>query len=55
LLKAAEDESIKRIDAAYAYYNDTIDRGCAMEIVRGESLDTGEEGCPVDMAIYSKF
>jgi len=55
LLKAAEDESIKRIEAAYAYYNNTIDRGCAMEIVRGESLDTGEEGCPVDKAIYSKY
>jgi hypothetical protein len=55
LLKAAEDESIKRINAAYAYYIDAIDRAGAMEIIRGESLDTGEEGCPVHKAIYSKY
>ena len=55
LLKAVEDESIKRINAAYAYYNDTIDRACAMQIIRGESLDTGEEGCSVHKVICSKY
>jgi hypothetical protein len=55
LLKAAEDESIKRIHAAYSYYNDTIDRDCAMQIIRGESLDTGREGCPVHEVICTKY
>lgn len=55
LLKAVEDESIKRINTAYAYYNDTIDRACAMEIIRGESLDTGREGCSVQKVICSKY
>jgi len=48
LLKAAENESIKRIYAAYAYYNDIIDKAYAMQIIRGESLDTGKEGCSVN-------
>lgn len=47
LLKAAEKESIKRISAAYAYYNIIIDKPDAMQIIRGESLDTGKEGCSV--------
>lgn len=55
LLKAAEDESIKRIHAAYNYYNDTIDRACAMQIIRGESLDTGREGCPVHKVVCTKY
>jgi hypothetical protein len=48
LLKAAENESIKRISAAYAYYNTKIDKADAMQIIRGESLDTGKEGCSVN-------
>ena len=55
LLKAAEDESIKRIHAAYAYYNDAIDRACAMQIIRGESLDTGREGCPVHEVVCTMY
>jgi hypothetical protein len=47
LLKAAEDESIKRISAAYAYYSIKMDKAEAMQIIRGESLDTGKEGCSV--------
>lgn len=55
LLKAAEDESIKRIHAAFSYYNAAIDRECAMQIIRGESLDTGREGCPVHEVICTKY
>jgi hypothetical protein len=55
LLKAAEDESIKRIHAAFDYYNDSIDKACAMEIIKGESLDTGEEGCPVHRVVCTRY
>jgi hypothetical protein len=51
LLKFAEDESIKRIKAAFAYYNDMVGKADAMRIIRGESLDTGREDCPVHKVI----
>lgn len=51
LLKHAQDESIERIIAAFAYYNNLIDKADAMRIIRGESLDTGREDCPVQLVI----
>ncbi len=51
LLKAAEAESVRRITAAFAYYNGETEKGDAMQIIRGESLDTGREDCPVHQVI----
>jgi len=53
LREAAENESIKRISVAYEYYNNKIDKVGAMQVIRGESLDTGKEGCPVNEVTVS--
>jgi hypothetical protein len=53
LFLAAKSEAIHRINAAFAYYHDRIDKAAAMQIIRGESLDTGREGCPVCNIVYS--
>jgi hypothetical protein len=55
LFLSAKSESIHRINAAFAYYHDRIDRAAAMQIIRGESLDTGREGCPVCNIAYSQW
>ena len=54
LLESAEDESIKRIKAAFAYYKDLMDKQDALRIIMGESLDTGREGCPVDKIAFAR-
>jgi hypothetical protein len=54
LFQTAKAESINRINAAFAYYHDRIDRAAALQIIRGESLDTGREGCPVRHIAYSR-
>jgi hypothetical protein len=54
LFVSAKSESINRINAAFAYYHDRIDKAGAMQIIRGESLDTGREDCPVCNIAYSK-
>jgi hypothetical protein len=54
LFLSAKAESINRINAAFAYYHDKIDKAEAMQIIRGESLDTGREGCSVCNIAYSK-
>ena len=51
MLRHVRDESIERIKAAFAYYNSLIDKAEAMRIIRGESLDTGREDCPVRLVI----
>jgi hypothetical protein len=53
LFDHAMEESIRRISAAISFYQGTIDKSAAMEIIRGESLDTGREGCPVTMIIHT--
>jgi hypothetical protein len=54
LFESAKKESIKRITAAFDYYDDDIDKSCAMQIIKGESLDTGKEGCSVSNIAFSK-
>jgi hypothetical protein len=54
LFATAKAESINRINGAFAYYHDMIDRAAAMQIIRGESLDTGREECPVRNIVYSR-
>ena len=54
LFVSAKAESINRINAAFAYYHDKIDKAGAMQIIRGESLDTGREGCSVSKIVFSK-
>ena len=49
LLKHAQDESIRRIKTAFAYYADEVDLAGAMQVIKGESLDTGREECPVHL------
>ncbi len=53
LLKHAQEESIRRIKTAFAYYADEVDLVAAMQVIRGESLDTGREECPVHMVVCS--
>ncbi|HEX9022307.1 MAG TPA: zinc dependent phospholipase C family protein [Geobacteraceae bacterium] len=53
LLKHAQEESIRRIKTAFAYYEGKVDLEGAMLIIRGESLDTGREECPVHMVVCS--
>jgi hypothetical protein len=55
LFLSAKAESINRIIAAFSYYHDKIDKAEAMQIIRGESLDTGREGCSVCNIAYSKL
>lgn len=47
LLESARVEAITRIDAAVSYYEGNLDRAAAIRVIRGESLDTGREDCPV--------
>ena len=47
LFDSAREEAIKRINAAIVYYDGNVGQAAAMEIIRGESLDTGREGCSV--------
>jgi len=54
LFQTAKTESINRINAAFAYYHDRIDRAATLQIIRGESLDTGREECPVRHIAYSR-
>jgi hypothetical protein len=54
MLESARKEAINRITAAIVYYDGNVDQAAAMEIIRGESLDTGREGCPVGMIRYTE-
>jgi hypothetical protein len=54
LFESAKEESIKRITAAFDYYDGGIDKSSAMQIIKGESLDTGREGCSVSNIAFSK-
>jgi hypothetical protein len=53
LFESAKEESIMRITAAFDYYDDDIDKSHAMQIIKGESLDTGREGCSVSKIAFS--
>jgi len=53
IISSAKDETIKRMNAAFDYYNDIIDKAVAIQIIRGESLDTGKEGYSVHKVSYS--
>jgi hypothetical protein len=53
IISSAKDETIKRMNAAFDYYNDIIDKADAIQIIRGESLDTGKEGYSVYKVLYS--
>jgi hypothetical protein len=55
LMNSARDETIRRMNAAFDYYNDIIDRAGASQIIRGESLDTGREGYSVSKVLYSNL
>jgi Zinc dependent phospholipase C len=48
LLESAREEGIRRIETAVDYFYGRIDKIAAMEVIRGESLDTGREDCPVN-------
>jgi hypothetical protein len=47
MFESAREEAIRRMDSAIAYYEGKIDKAAAMDVIRGESLDTGREDCPV--------
>lgn len=53
IISSAKEETIKRMNAAFDYYNDIIDKADAIQIIRGESLDTGKEGYSVYNVLYS--
>jgi hypothetical protein len=55
MISSAKDETIKRMNAAFDYYNDIIDKAGAIQVIRGESLDTGKEGYSVYKVLYSHF
>lgn len=54
MLESAREEATKRINAAIAYYDGEMDRAAALLVIRGESLDTGREDCPVSSINHTK-
>jgi len=54
MFETAREEAIRRITAAIVYYDGNVEQAAAMEIIRGESLDTGKEGCPVRLIMHTE-
>ena len=54
MFETSREEAIRRIMAAIVYYDGNVDQAAAMEIIRGESLDTGREGCPVRLIRHTE-
>jgi hypothetical protein len=53
LFDTAIEKTIQRTNAAISFYQGTMDRDAALKIIRGESLDTGREGCPVRLVKHT--
>jgi hypothetical protein len=53
MIDLARGEAIKRMNAAIAYYDGTMGQAAAMEVITGESLDTGREDCPVSRITHT--